>query len=56
MTYSALIDLFFVSDCDWETKGVAVLDMTDVVWGSVFNVNDEPYQVPTAVVNAIGGR
>jgi hypothetical protein len=43
------------SGCDWETKGIGVLDMSAVTWGSQFNVNADPYSVPTAIVQIIGG-
>lgn len=41
--------------CDWEKKGVAVLDMTTVNWGSVFDADAGAYKVPRAVLGAIGG-
>ncbi|KKY13684.1 putative cell wall anchored [Diplodia seriata] len=41
--------------CDWETKGVAVLDMSTMKWGSVFDAYAAAYRVPDAVVGAIGG-
>ncbi|KAL9125788.1 MAG: hypothetical protein Q9217_005056 [Psora testacea] len=41
--------------CDWETKGVGVLDMSDVTWGSIFHAGAPPYAVPTRVAAAIGG-
>ena len=42
--------------CDWEVKGVGVYDMSDLIWGSVFDANDSAYEVPAAVVSTIGGR
>ena len=42
--------------CDWETKGVGVLDMSEVTWGSVYNAEAANYLVPTRVIEAIGGR
>ncbi|KAL1647407.1 hypothetical protein SLS58_002735 [Diplodia intermedia] len=41
--------------CDWETKGVAVLDMSTLKWGSVFDAYAAAYRVPDDVVRAIGG-
>lgn len=41
--------------CDWEVKGVGVYDMSDLVWGSVYNVTTPAYEVPDAVVSTIGG-
>ena len=42
--------------CDWEVKGVGVYDMSDLIWGSVFDANAPAYEVPAAVVSTIGGR
>ena len=42
--------------CDWERKGVGVLDMSGVTWGSVYDAAPADYQVPARVVAAIGGR
>lgn len=41
--------------CDWETKGVGVLDMSDLTWGSVFSATDGDYGVPFHVAAVIGG-
>ncbi|KAF2193767.1 hypothetical protein K469DRAFT_728851 [Zopfia rhizophila CBS 207.26] len=41
--------------CDWEAKGVAFLDMSDITWGSVFLTNTSTYQVPQKVLPAVGG-
>lgn len=41
--------------CDWETKGVAIFDMSSVTWGSFYNQSAPSYTVPTAVVANIGG-
>lgn len=45
-----------VQPCDWEVKGVGVYDISDLVWGSVFDANAPAYEVPDAVVTTIGGR
>ena len=42
--------------CDWEIKGVGVYDMSDLMWGSVFNPETPAYEVPDDVVSTIGGR
>ena len=42
--------------CDWETKGVAVMDLTDVTWGSVYDAHAPAYGVPAGVIATIGGR
>jgi hypothetical protein len=42
--------------CDWETKGVAVLDMSTVTWGSVFLSNQSAYEVPKKVISVTGGN
>lgn len=44
-----------VSKCDWETKGVAILDMSTMTWGSVFDANARTYEVPKQVYQVIGG-
>lgn len=50
------VDSVKVTDyCDWEYMSVAVLDMTDVSWGSVFFADKPPYQVNSKIVAAIGG-
>lgn len=41
--------------CDWESMGVAVLDLTLMSWGSVFNSNAAPYQVNTMISDVVGG-
>lgn len=42
--------------CDWETKGVAVWDMTALRWGSVFAVDRPEFQVPNQLLAATGGN
>jgi hypothetical protein len=41
--------------CDWETKGVGIMDLSTKTWGSVYNAYAAPYQVTQDVVDAIGG-
>ncbi|MCJ1470714.1 hypothetical protein MMC07_009361 [Pseudocyphellaria aurata] len=41
--------------CDWEYRGVGVMDISTLTWGSVFNPNPGPYEVPRLVFNDIGG-
>ncbi|OJD36009.1 cell wall anchored protein [Diplodia corticola] len=41
--------------CDWEAKGVAVLDMSTLKWGSVFDFYGAAYRVPRDVVAVVGG-
>ncbi|EXJ57685.1 uncharacterized protein A1O5_12475 [Cladophialophora psammophila CBS 110553] len=43
------------SDCDWEQKSLAVLDLSTIGWGSVFDAAAPRYDVPDDVVAAIGG-
>lgn len=43
------------SDCDWEQKSLAVLDLSTMGWGSVFDASAPLYEVPDSVVAAIGG-
>ncbi|KAF2199827.1 hypothetical protein GQ43DRAFT_375312 [Delitschia confertaspora ATCC 74209] len=42
-------------ECDWEAKGIAVLDMSTITWGSVFLANETQYQVPQRLLGTIGG-
>lgn len=42
--------------CDWEMKSVAVLNLNDTTWGSVFAADTGQYTVPSTIYRAIGGR
>ena len=42
--------------CDWESKGLAVMDLTDITWGSVYEAHAPAYGVPLEVIGTIGGR
>ncbi|KAF2706966.1 hypothetical protein K504DRAFT_505045 [Pleomassaria siparia CBS 279.74] len=44
------------ASCDWERRGVAILDISTMTWGSVFNKNANVYQVPNALFSATGGN
>lgn len=41
--------------CDWESMGVAILDLTTMGWGSVFDSSAAPYQVNAMISDVIGG-
>lgn len=41
--------------CDWETKGVGVFDLSDLVWGSVYDASAPAYAVPAPIAARIGG-
>ncbi|KAF2405298.1 hypothetical protein EJ06DRAFT_19966 [Trichodelitschia bisporula] len=41
--------------CDWENKGVGIMDLSTKTWGSVFNANAAPYTVGTDIVAKVGG-
>ena len=41
--------------CDWETKSVGVFDLSDLIWGSVYNASALTYAVPAPVAVRIGG-
>jgi hypothetical protein len=43
------------SDCDWESMGVAILDLTLMSWGSIFDSVAAPYQVNSMISEVIGG-
>lgn len=42
--------------CDWEVKGIGVLDISTLIWGSVYNSDAPAYEVPEKVVATIGGK
>lgn len=42
-------------NCDWEWMGVAILDLTSMAWGSVFDSSKASYQVSPLVSAVIGG-
>lgn len=42
-------------DCDWESMGVAILDLTLMTWGSIFDSRAAPYQVNTMISDVVGG-
>lgn len=47
------------ADCDWLNQGIGFLDLTEVRagsgWSPDFNAYAEPYKVPAAVLDRIGG-
>ncbi|KAL8951968.1 MAG: hypothetical protein Q9222_002091 [Ikaeria aurantiellina] len=42
--------------CDWQTKGINVLDISNLTWSSQYTMTTEDYTVPTAVTARIGGN
>jgi len=42
-------------DCDAEVYGLAVLDLTGISWGTVYNAEAPSYEVPEEMVKVIGG-
>lgn len=44
------------ADCDWETSGVAILDLSTITWGSFYDAYAQPYLVPSSVTAKIGGN
>ncbi|KAE9973280.1 hypothetical protein BLS_003664 [Venturia inaequalis] len=55
LTVGGSLNLNVTSGCDWEEKGVAILDLSTKQWGSVFNAKAPAYTVTQDVVNIIGG-
>ncbi len=47
---------YSAAPCDWEYKGVGVFDLSDLIWGSVYNASAGDYAVPGLVIATIGGR
>ncbi|KAK7754885.1 hypothetical protein SLS62_003199 [Diatrype stigma] len=41
--------------CDWEWMGVAILDLTSMAWGSVFDRDKPRYQVSALISAVVGG-
>ncbi|KAI9931940.1 hypothetical protein MW887_009441 [Aspergillus wentii] len=41
--------------CDWETKGVAVYDISSLTWGSTYDASASAYEVPSLVYDTVGG-
>ncbi|OTA94145.1 hypothetical protein M434DRAFT_30317 [Hypoxylon sp. CO27-5] len=41
--------------CDWKWRGVAILDLYEVIWGEHFTVDSPPYQVSPRIFQVIGG-
>ena len=42
--------------CDWEIKGVGVLNISSIHWGSAYDAEAPSHEVPTQVFSTIGGR
>ncbi|TLD27443.1 host cell factor [Venturia nashicola] len=55
LTVGGSLNMNATSGCDWEEKGVAILDLSTKQWGSVFNAKAPAYTVTQDVVNVIGG-
>ncbi|PQE29945.1 cell wall anchored protein [Rutstroemia sp. NJR-2017a WRK4] len=43
------------TSCDWESKGVAIYDMSTLQWGSNFYHDAESYSLPSNLTAVIGG-
>ncbi|KAF2003006.1 hypothetical protein P154DRAFT_573415 [Amniculicola lignicola CBS 123094] len=41
--------------CDWERKGVGVLDLPTLEWGSTYTAGDQPYELDGTLVQVLGG-
>jgi hypothetical protein len=55
LTVGGSLNLNVTSGCDWETKGVAIIDLSTKTWGSVFNAKAPAYTVTQDTVDVIGG-
>ncbi|KAF2491506.1 hypothetical protein BU16DRAFT_120146 [Lophium mytilinum] len=42
--------------CDWEYRSVAVYDMTNLTWGSIYNAEAAPWEVPGVLSNTLNGK
>jgi hypothetical protein len=43
------------NNCDSSAHGINVFDLTDLTWGTEYNVNASAYEVPGVVVDVVGG-
>lgn len=55
LTVGGIVDFNLSGSCDWEYRGVGVMDISKLTWGSVFNASLDPYEVPELVTKTIGG-
>ncbi|KAF2093704.1 hypothetical protein NA57DRAFT_61407 [Rhizodiscina lignyota] len=55
LTVGGSLSTNLTGTCDWEYRGVAILDMTDLTWGSVYNAYAAPYELPQNIYEVIGG-
>lgn len=55
LTIGGIVDFNYSNNCDWEFKGIGVMDISTLTWGSVFDANPKPYEVPGVVFKDIGG-
>lgn len=55
LTVGGVGEVSALDSCDWEYMGVAILDLTDIAWGSVFDSEKPPYQVSPRISEVIGG-
>jgi hypothetical protein len=55
ITVGGSLNLNITSGCDWETKGVGIMDLSTKTWGSVYNAKAPAYQVTKDTVDVIGG-
>ena len=55
LTVGGVADANVTKKCDWETKSVAIMDLSTKTWGSVYNANAAPYTVTSDLLPVIGG-
>lgn len=44
------------SGCDWQNKGVNILDLSTLNWSTKYTMTTEDYAMPTTVTARIGGK
>lgn len=54
VTVGGIVSSKSTQSCDWESMGVALLDLTSVNWGSIFDSSTAPYQVNTIISDVMG--
>ncbi|KAK6077003.1 kelch repeat protein [Seiridium cupressi] len=45
----------YPANCDWEWMSVAILDLTEMAWGSIYDSDKLPYQANHKISTLVGG-
>lgn len=55
LTVGGSLNVNVTKGCDWETKSVALMDLSSNRWGSVYDAFAPPYTVTGDLLPVIGG-